>query len=127
MKIKRVRIENFDEITSFIGPTGVAKSTVLCALDWFFNGERSVALTTEDVHSAVAADDGERISVEVEFDSLTEFDRTALGRYGQDHRQGPRVRALRGDPRPGRRRDAEAQGVQRASGGRPRPRPAERR
>ncbi|MET9373902.1 AAA family ATPase [Streptomyces sp. NPDC002992] len=41
MKIKRVRIENFcclhqvdiafDEITSFIGPTGVGKSTVLRA------------------------------------------------------------------------------------------------
>ncbi|MEU6555711.1 AAA family ATPase [Streptomyces sp. NPDC046915] len=51
MKIKRVRIENFcclhkvdvsfEEITSFIGPTGVGKSTVLRALDWFFNGERA--------------------------------------------------------------------------------------
>lgn len=94
MKIKRVRIENFcclhevdiafDEITSFIGPTGVGKSTVLRALDWFFNGEKSIALTTEDVHSAVAAGGGERISVEVEFDGLTDFDRAALGRYAPD-------------------------------------------
>ncbi|WP_137992475.1 ATP-dependent nuclease [Streptomyces vilmorinianum] len=93
MKIKRVRIENFcclhkvdiafDEITSFIGPTGVGKSTVLRALDWFFNGEKSVALTTDDVHSAVA-EGGERISVEVEFDGLTDFDRDALGRYAPD-------------------------------------------
>ncbi|MGW0701751.1 ATP-dependent nuclease [Streptomyces sp. NPDC002867] len=88
MKIKRVRVENFcclhkvdmafDEITCFIGPTGVGKSTVLRALDWFFNGEKSVALSTDDVHSAA---EGERISVEVEFDGLTDHDRNALGRY----------------------------------------------
>ncbi|MFF3733610.1 AAA family ATPase [Streptomyces sp. NPDC002476] len=36
----------FEEITCFIGPTGVGKSTVLRALDWFFNGERSVSLST---------------------------------------------------------------------------------
>ncbi|MGW2558676.1 ATP-dependent nuclease [Streptomyces sp. NPDC001514] len=91
MKIKRVRVENFrclskvdiafDEITCFIGPTGVGKSTVLRALDWFFNGEKSLALSTDDVHSAA---DGERISVEVEFDGLTEHDRNALGRYATD-------------------------------------------
>ncbi|MGW6611901.1 ATP-dependent nuclease [Streptomyces erythrochromogenes] len=93
MQIKRVRIENFcclykvdiafEEITSFIGPTGVGKSTVLRALDWFFNGEKSIALTTEDIHSAVAGG-SERISVEVEFDGLSDFDRTALGRYAPD-------------------------------------------
>lgn len=91
MKIKRVRIENFcclhkvdvafDEITSFIGPTGVGKSTVLRALDWFFNGEKSLALNNDDVHSA-AKDD--RISVEVEFDGLTHHDRELLGRYAPD-------------------------------------------
>ncbi|MYR36105.1 AAA family ATPase [Streptomyces sp. SID4944] len=62
VKIKRARIENFcclhnvdvsfEEITSFIGPTGVGKSTVLRALDWFFNGERSLSLSDDDVHSA---------------------------------------------------------------------------
>ncbi|MFI9765822.1 AAA family ATPase [Streptomyces sp. NPDC052415] len=91
MKIKRVRIENFcclhkvdvsfEEITSFIGPTGVGKSTVLRALDWFFNGEKSVALSDDDVHSAT--EDG-RISVEVEFDGLTDHDRHVLGRYAPD-------------------------------------------
>ncbi|MFC9038010.1 ATP-dependent endonuclease [[Kitasatospora] papulosa] len=91
MKIKRVRVENFcclhkvdiafEEITCFIGPTGVGKSTVLRALDWFFNGERSVSLSTDDVHSAA---DGERISVEVEFDGLTPHDRDALGRYAPE-------------------------------------------
>ncbi|MYV52520.1 ATP-dependent endonuclease [Streptomyces sp. SID3212] len=91
MKIKRVRIENFcclhkvdvtfEDITSFIGPTGVGKSTVLRALDWFFNGEKGVALSDDDVHSA--AEDG-RISVEVEFDGLTDHDRQTLGRYAPD-------------------------------------------
>ncbi|MFD1663714.1 AAA family ATPase [Streptomyces caeni] len=91
MKIKRVRIENFcclhnvdvffEDITSFIGPTGVGKSTVLRALDWFFNGEKGVALSDDDVHSAT---EGGRISVEVEFDGLTDHDRQILGRYAPD-------------------------------------------
>ncbi|MFJ9700583.1 AAA family ATPase, partial [Streptomyces fradiae] len=71
----------FEDITSFIGPTGVGKSTVLRALDWFFNGEKSVALSTEDLHSS---GNGRRISVEVEFDGLTDFDRETLGRYAPE-------------------------------------------
>ncbi|MFD3974367.1 ATP-dependent endonuclease [Streptomyces cyaneofuscatus] len=91
VKIKRARIENFcclhnvdvsfEEITSFIGPTGVGKSTVLRALDWFFNGERSLSLSDDDVHSAAK---GGRIVVEVEFDGLTAHDREVLGRYAPD-------------------------------------------
>ncbi|MEU0910468.1 ATP-dependent nuclease [Streptomyces althioticus] len=91
MKIKRVRIENFcclhkvdvsfEDITSFIGPTGVGKSTVLRALDWFFNGERGVSLSDDDVHSGSV--DG-RITVEVEFDGLTDHDRQVLGRYAPE-------------------------------------------
>ncbi|MCD0483384.1 ATP-dependent endonuclease [Streptacidiphilus sp. ASG 303] len=88
MRIKRVHVENFrclkkvdiafDRITCFVGPTGAGKSTVLRALDWFFNGERSVALGDEDLHSAA---DGRRITVEVEFDALTPRDRESLGSY----------------------------------------------
>ncbi|MFE1359447.1 ATP-dependent nuclease [Streptomyces harbinensis] len=91
MKIKRVRIENFcclnkadvlfEDITSFIGPTGVGKSTVLRALDWFFNGEKDVSLSEDDIYSA--AEDS-RICVEVEFDHLTDQDRQILGRYAPD-------------------------------------------
>ncbi|MGW5562202.1 ATP-dependent nuclease [Streptomyces tendae] len=94
MKIKRVRIENFcclhkvdvsfEDITSFIGPTGVGKSTVLRALDWFFNGEKGVSLSDDDVHSGSA--DG-RITVEVEFDGLTDHDRQVLGRYAPEGAQ----------------------------------------
>ncbi|WP_328544102.1 ATP-dependent nuclease [Streptomyces europaeiscabiei] len=91
MKIKRVCIENFcclrtldvsfDAITSLIGPTGVGKSTVLRALDWFFNGDKGGGLGEEDVHSAA---EGKRIRVEVEFDGLTASDRVALGYYAPD-------------------------------------------
>ncbi|WP_030912752.1 ATP-dependent nuclease [Streptomyces sp. NRRL F-5126] len=91
MKIKRVRIENFcclrsldvsfDSITSLIGPTGVGKSTVLRALDWFFNGEKGGNLSEEDVHSA---SETKRIRVEVEFDGLTASDRAALGHYAPE-------------------------------------------
>lgn len=92
MKIKRVHIENlgcirsldvaFDAVTSLIGPTGSGKSTVLRALDWFFNGEKGTSLGEEDVHSAAGTT--RRIRVEVEFDGLTESDRAALGRYAPE-------------------------------------------
>ena len=88
MKIKRVRIENFcclhkvdvafEDITCFIGPTGVGKSTILRALDWFFNGEKSIGLSDTDVHSAA---ESPRITVEVEFGDLDEYDREVLGSY----------------------------------------------
>ncbi|MCC0578417.1 ATP-dependent nuclease [Streptomyces californicus] len=91
MKIKRVCIENFcclrtldvsfDAITSLIGPTGVGKSTVMRALDWFFNGDKGGGIEEGDVHSAA---EGKRVRVEVEFDGLTVSDRTALGYYAPD-------------------------------------------
>src|SRR5947199_62509 len=75
MKIKQVRIHNFrslreaeidfDTTTCFIGPTGAGKSTVLGALDWFFNGEKTLALDEQDLHSGAGC---RRILVEVEFD-----------------------------------------------------------
>ncbi|MDH6134835.1 putative ATP-dependent endonuclease of OLD family [Kitasatospora sp. MAA4] len=88
MKIKRVRIQNFrslreveiefDATTCFIGPTGAGKSTVLRALDWFFNGEKTISLDDSDLHSSA---DDRRIVVEVEFDQLTVHDRSVLGSY----------------------------------------------
>jgi hypothetical protein len=49
---------------------------VLRALDWLFNGEKSVGLEDEDPHSS---GDGTRITVEVEFAGLTASGREALG------------------------------------------------
>lgn len=90
MKIKSVHIQNFralkdvtiafDSVTTFIGPNGTGKSTVLRALDWFFNG-RPGSLTTKDC-SFGAAD--ESIEVQVTFNELTDADREALGKYAPE-------------------------------------------
>ncbi|QYF74879.1 ATP-dependent endonuclease [Cryobacterium sp. PAMC25264] len=69
---------NFDNVTTFIGPNGTGKSTVLLALDWFFNGGKSGALTEND-HSHGAMQ--EAIEVRVTFDVLTIADRSELGKY----------------------------------------------
>lgn len=55
MRIKSVKIKNFralrdteiefDSVTTFIGPNGVGKSTILRALDWFFSRGKGEELT----------------------------------------------------------------------------------
>ena len=87
MKIQSVRIKNFrtlkdvtipfDSVTTFIGPNGVGKSTVLRALDWYFNGKPG-SLTEKDC-SFRATD--EEIEVQVTFVDLTDKDRGELGKY----------------------------------------------
>ena len=90
MKIQSVRIKNFrtledvtipfDSVTTFIGPNGTGKSTVLRALDWFFNGKPG-SLTEKDC--TFGATD-KFIEVQVTFSDLTEKDRDALGKYAPD-------------------------------------------
>ncbi|CAK1344242.1 ATP-dependent OLD family endonuclease [Burkholderia pseudomallei] len=87
MKIQSVRIRNFrtlkdvtipfDYVTTFIGPNGVGKSTVLRALDWYFNGKPG-SLTEKDCSFGAAHED---IEVQVTFTELTEKDRNELGKY----------------------------------------------
>lgn len=87
MKIQSVRIKNFrtlkdvtipfDSVTTFIGPNGTGKSTVLRALDWYFNGKPG-SLTGKDCSFGATDED---IEVQVTFDDLTEKDRDALGKY----------------------------------------------
>src|SRR5665811_449365 len=87
MKIQSVRIKNFrtlkdvtvsfDSVTTFIGPNGTGKSTVLRALDWYFNGKAG-ALTEKDCSFGATDED---IEVQVTFDGLTGKDRDELGKY----------------------------------------------
>ncbi len=90
MRIKRVHITNFrclqdigiefDQITTFIGPNGVGKSTVLRALDWFFNGGKGPLRDIDCSHGNT----DEEIRVEVEFSELTDEDRVVLGHYARE-------------------------------------------
>jgi putative ATP-dependent endonuclease of OLD family len=87
MKIQLIRIKNFrtlkdvvipfDSVTTFIGPNGTGKSTVLRALDWYFNG-RIGCLNDKDCSFGATDED---IEVQVTFDGLTENDRKELGKY----------------------------------------------
>lgn len=91
MKIKSVCIKNFralkdvnidfDSITTLIGPNGTGKSTILRALDWFFNGGKGCELTDTD-YSFGEYD--EEIEVSVTFSDLTQKDREALEKYAPD-------------------------------------------
>lgn len=88
MRIHRVAIKNFrslkdvaidfDDVTTFIGPNGTGKSSILRGLDWFFNGSKSGDLTEDDCSFGAIDTD---IEVEVTFGDLTAADRTQLGKY----------------------------------------------
>lgn len=90
MKIQSVRIRNFrtlkdvtipfDSVTTFIGPNGTGKSTVLRALDWYFNGKPG-SLTEKDCSFGATDED---IEVQVTFSDLTEKDSEALGKYAPE-------------------------------------------
>lgn len=91
MRIRRVRIQGFrclrdvevpfDHVTTLIGPNGVGKSSILRALDWFFNGTALLQPSVEDLNPDAP---DRRIRVEVEFDTLTREDRAQLGKYAPD-------------------------------------------
>ncbi len=86
MEITKVRIQNFRciadvridfaGITAFIGPNGVGKSTVLRALDWFFNAPPN-SLERADI--CAGAGEGASVVVEVEFGALNDRDREVFG------------------------------------------------
>lgn len=59
---------------------GAGKSTVLRALDWFFNGKPG-SLTEKDCSFGASE---ENIEVQVTFADLTEKDREALGKYAPE-------------------------------------------
>lgn len=89
MRIRRVVIRNFrclqdveiafDDVTTFVGPNGVGKSSILRALDWFFNSARgSHGLSSSD---CFLGQSDSPISVSVEFSDLSTADRDRLGKF----------------------------------------------
>ena len=88
MKIQSVMIKNFrslkdvsiifDSVTTLIGPNGTGKSTVLRALDWFFNGTKVNELTGKDCFFGLQ---DENIEVRVTFSGLTGNDHNMLEKY----------------------------------------------
>ena len=88
MKIQSVMIKNFrslkdvsiifDSVTTLIGPNGTGKSTVLRALDWFFNGTKVNELTEKDYFFGLQ---DENIEVRVTFSGLTGNDHNMLEKY----------------------------------------------
>ncbi|WP_263730450.1 ATP-dependent nuclease [Cellulomonas sp. SG140] len=96
MKIDSVSIKGFrcladvsidlDDYAAFIGANGAGKSSVLYALDWFFNNGR---LSESDVHGHVDGEplpDDARIEVSVTLTDLSLHDRELLGQYGRGER-----------------------------------------
>ena len=88
MKIKSVEIRNFKAIrefkgefgklTTFIGPNGGGKSSILHAIAWLFSGDLK---TADDFFCPPNGERSTEISVKVTFDSLTAGDRQAFGKY----------------------------------------------
>lgn len=97
MQIKHVKIENFKairkfdedfgEITSLIGYNGGGKSSVLQAINWFFEGYTpsqeqyfaSCTRTSEDVK----LDYSKAMKVEITFDNLSDIDKRNFGKYAR--------------------------------------------
>lgn len=68
----------FDEYTALVGSNGAGKSSILRALDWFFNGK---VLSSDDAHFGSTED---RISVSVTFADLAGHECQTLGRFCVD-------------------------------------------
>lgn len=107
MRIQNVHIMNFrslenvsipfQNVTTFIGPNGTGKSTVLRALEWFFNGSKNGDLTEQD---CTFENKGAEIRVEVTFSDLSQLDRQALGKYappGSQSFTAWKIRSVEGD------------------------------
>ena len=93
MKISRIEIKNYrslqdvvvdvDDYAALVGANGSGKSSVLYALDWFFNGR---ALTPSDFcgyEEGTTLDEDCVIEVAVTFSGLTDADRRRLKQYGR--------------------------------------------
>lgn len=98
MRLSEVHVRNYrslrdfslslDDYTVLVGANGSGKSSVLYALDWFFNGGK---LDVQDLHARggsestarTEAPGDARIEVSVQFTDLSDDDREILGKYGK--------------------------------------------
>lgn len=82
MKIQKIKIKNFrsykdeveiefDDLTAFVGKNDIGKSTVLEALDIFFNdGKGVVKLDKDDINKQAVAENDNEIVISVCFEEL---------------------------------------------------------
>jgi len=93
MRIAEVTVRNFrslkdvtikvDDYGVLIGANGSGKSSVLYALDWFFNGTPIAASDLYGYHEGDSLDHDPTIEVVVTFTGLTDKDRERLEQYGR--------------------------------------------
>jgi putative ATP-dependent endonuclease of OLD family len=119
MKVSNVFVQNYrslkhvelavDDYTAFVGANGSGKSSVLYALQWFYEGG---ALEAEDICAYQAPADGDQldespdaiaartVSVTVTFSDLTNPDRVRLREYGRGETATFRKTWTLGDTKP---------------------------
>lgn len=99
MKIKTVKLHNFrgykdisidfDDLTAFVGKNDIGKSTILEALDIFFNESKGVIkLEPSDLNIEAKQNDDKSLSIGVEFTDLPDtviLDATANTTFAEEH------------------------------------------
>jgi putative ATP-dependent endonuclease of OLD family len=93
MKISRIEVKNYRSLkdvtvdvadyAALVGANGSGKSSILYALDWFFNGRALAASDVCGYEEGVTADEDCVIEVAVTFSRLTDADRRRLKQYGR--------------------------------------------
>lgn len=99
MKIKKVKLHNFrsyrdveidfNDLTAFVGKNDIGKSTILEALDIFFNdGKGTVKLDKNDINKSALAEGDDSITIGVEFSDFPArvvIDETAETSFEQEY------------------------------------------
>ena len=93
MKISHIAVKNYrslkdvsfevDNYSALVGANGAGKSSILYALDWFFNGRTLEPSDVCGYEEGVTADEDCVVEVTVTFSGLTEHDRVRLKQYGR--------------------------------------------